>query len=77
MLRLFTFGSVNLEGPEPGDFHGVLAQPKRLALLVYLAAARPFGVHRRDALLALFWPDLEDTRARDALNQALRGGKGA
>ena len=72
MLRLFTFGSVNLEGPPEGDPGAVLAQSKRLALLVYLAAARPFGVHRRDELLALFWPDLDDTRARDALNQALR-----
>ena len=72
MLRLFTLGSVDLEGPPVGDPGAVLAQPKRLALLIYLAAARPFGVHRRDELLALFWPDLDDTRARDALNQALR-----
>ena len=72
MLRLFTFGSVNLEGAPTGDAGAVLAQPKRLALLVYLAAARPFRVHRRDDLLARFWPDLDDARARDALNQALR-----
>jgi len=72
MLRLFTFGSVELQDPSSGEAGAVLAQPKRLALLVYLAAARPFGVHRRDELLALFWPDLDDTRARDALNQALR-----
>ena len=72
MLRLFTFGAVDLQAPSAGDAGAVLAQPKRLALLVYLAAARPFGVHRRDELLALFWPDLDDTRARDALNQALR-----
>ena len=72
MLRLLTFGAVDLQGPSAGDAGAVLAQPKRLALLVYLAGARPFGVHRRDELLALFWPDLDDTRARDALNQALR-----
>jgi len=72
MLRLSTFGSVDLQDPEGRDLRPVLAQPKRLALLVYLAVARPFGVHRRDELLALFWPDLDDTRARDALNQALR-----
>ena len=72
MLRLRTFGSVDLQGPDDRDLRSVLAQPKRLALLIYLAAARPSGVHRRDELLALFWPDLDDTRARDALNQALR-----
>src|SRR5687768_1272183 len=72
MLRLFTFGSVELQDPSSGEAGAVLAQPKRLALLVYLATARPFRVHRRDDLLALFWPDLDDARARDALNQALR-----
>ena len=72
MLRLSTFGSVDLQDPEGRALRPVLAQPKRLALLVYLAAARPFAVHWRDELLALFWPDLDDTRARDALNQALR-----
>jgi serine/threonine protein kinase/DNA-binding SARP family transcriptional activator len=72
MLRIRTFGSVDLADSDGRDLRPVLAQPKRLALLIYLAAARPFAVHRRDELLALFWPDLDDARARDALNQALR-----
>jgi len=72
MLRLRTFGSVELEDPDGRDLRPVLAQPKRLALLIYLAASRPFAVHRRDELLALFWPELDDARARDALNQAMR-----
>ncbi|HTL05265.1 MAG TPA: protein kinase, partial [Gemmatimonadales bacterium] len=72
MLRLRTFGSVGLETADGRAVGAVLAQPKRLALLAYLAAAQPAGVHRRDNLLALFWPDLDDDRARDALNQALR-----
>ena len=44
MLRLSTFGSVDLQDPEGRDLRPVLAQPKRLALLIYLAAARPFAV---------------------------------
>jgi DNA-binding SARP family transcriptional activator/TolB-like protein/tRNA A-37 threonylcarbamoyl transferase component Bud32 len=72
MLRLRTFGSVDLEGPADRDLGAILAQPKRLALLVYLAAGRPLGARRRDELLGLFWPELDDVRARDALNQALR-----
>ena len=72
MFRLCTFGSVGLEDADGHALDPVLAQPKRLALLVFLAAARPAGVHRRDRLLALFWPDLDEARARDALNQALR-----
>ena len=46
-------------------------QAKRAALLAYLAAATPRGLHRRDKLLALFWPELDQARARAALNQAV------
>src|SRR5687768_13993232 len=42
-----------------------------MALLAYLAAALPRGPHRRDTLLALFWPESDGARARAALNQAL------
>src|SRR5205085_5937190 len=31
----------------------------------------PLGFHRRDALLALFWPELDEEHARDALSAAL------
>jgi adenylate cyclase len=48
-----------------------LSQPKRLALLVYLASARPRGFHSRDTLLGLFWPEADDSAARNALRQAL------
>ncbi|WKW13348.1 BTAD domain-containing putative transcriptional regulator [Pseudogemmatithrix spongiicola] len=44
---------------------------KRLALVVYLACARPRGFHRRDKLAALFWPELPDERARAALRTTL------
>lgn len=52
---------------------GLLERPKQLALLTYLLIARPRGFHRRDHLLALFWPELRDTRARHGLRQALYG----
>lgn len=72
MIRLRTFGVVDLRGSDGSELAAILGQPKRLALLIYLAAARPGGVHRRESLLALFWPELDEARARDALNQALR-----
>src|SRR5688572_23190964 len=72
LIRLRTLGSVELRSPDNRVLDAVLAQPKRVALLIYLAAARPTGFHRRDRLLALFWPELDESRARDALNQALR-----
>ncbi len=49
----------------------MLQQPKRLALLVYLASAKPGKLIRRDSLLALFWPELDQDHARAALRRAL------
>jgi DNA-binding SARP family transcriptional activator/tetratricopeptide (TPR) repeat protein len=49
----------------------VPVQPKRLALLAYLVVAQPRGVHRRDTVVALFWPELGQDEARRALRQAL------
>jgi DNA-binding SARP family transcriptional activator len=73
MIGLRTLGSVALHGPDGREIEAVLRQPKRLALLVYLAVARPRGFQRRDTLLGLFWPELGEARARNALGQALHG----
>ncbi len=53
------------------DSRGVLGQPKRLALLAYLALATPLRPHRRDSLVALFWPESDSDQARHSLRQAL------
>ncbi len=50
----------------------VLAQPKRLGLLVFLTLRRQGGFLRRDELLGALWPDSPEDRARAALRQALR-----
>jgi DNA-binding SARP family transcriptional activator/TolB-like protein len=72
MFVLRTLGPVDLSNDEGHKLHTVVAQPKRLALLVYLALARPRGgLHRRDSLIALFWPEATADRARAALSQAL------
>jgi serine/threonine-protein kinase len=49
----------------------IARQPKRAALLAYLVAAQPRGLHRRDKIVALFWPELDARHARNALSQAL------
>jgi DNA-binding SARP family transcriptional activator/TolB-like protein len=71
MIRLHTLGSLDLRGLDGQELHAVLAQPKRAALLVYLALAAPHRAHRRDSLLALFWPEQDSEHARNALNQAV------
>lgn len=45
--------------------------PKLLALLTFLAVESPRGSVRRDRLLATFWPEADEARARNALNQAV------
>src|SRR5260370_18722313 len=66
-------GALNLLGAGGHELKSVLAQPKRVALLAYLAAATPRRLHRRDSLVALFWPELDQEHARPALRQALHG----
>jgi eukaryotic-like serine/threonine-protein kinase len=71
VITIRLFGAVDLRGGNGQELRGVLAQPKRLALLAYLAAAEPAGPHRRDTLLGLFWPELDQERARNNLSQAV------
>lgn len=70
-LRVTLFGALDVRDAAGTGFDAVLAQPKRAALLAYLAATHGRGLRRRDSLLALFWPELSERRARDALNSAL------
>lgn len=73
MVEFRVLGAVNLLSADGRELRPVLAQPKRVALLAYLAAGSPRGFHRRDSLLALFWPELDQEHARAALRQALHG----
>lgn len=71
MFRLRMLGQMDLRDPEAREVTAVLVQPKRLALLAYLAMTGATGFQRRDLLLALFWPDVSEPRARNALRQAV------
>jgi DNA-binding SARP family transcriptional activator len=70
VIQLQTLGALNLQR-DGVEVRSVLSQPKRLALLVYLATAQPRGFHSRDTLLGLLWPEADDSAARNALRQAL------
>ena len=71
MIRLQVLGAVDLVDDEGVSLDAVLSQPKRLALLTYLALARPLGFHRREVLLALLWPQSRLSAGRNSLRQAL------
>ena len=72
MIRLRVLGSLELRDDGARELTDIVAQPKRVALLAYLATAMPAGLHRRDKVLAFFWPEFDDARARAALNSAAR-----
>lgn len=71
LVELRILGSLQLSASDGHSMAALARQAKRTALLAYLAAAVPRGVHRRDTLLALFWPESDTPHARAALNQAL------
>ena len=78
-IEFRVLGTLDLKSGGKEDFGPLLAQPKRVALLVYLCLQKPRGLHRRDTLVALFWPDSDQAHARNSLRNsihALRRGIG-
>lgn len=71
MLELRVLGTLQLSASDGREVKALVHQAKRAALLAYLATAVPRGLHRRDKLLALFWPEFDEQRARAALSQAI------
>jgi serine/threonine-protein kinase len=69
MIEFRVLGAVELRNEAGREIAAVLAQPKRLGLLIYLAVTPGFS--RRDKLVGLLWPDFEQSRARQALNKAV------
>jgi len=70
MIELRLLGTLHLKGTDGRAVPVILAQPKRLVLLAYLAL-HPDGA-RRDSVVAMFWPELDTGHARGALRQSLR-----
>ena len=71
MITFRLLGPLHLTDAAGREVRSLLTRPRRLALLAYLAAATPRSLHRRDNLLARFWPELDQEHARAALRQAL------
>jgi serine/threonine-protein kinase len=71
MLHCRLLGSPDLTDGTGRRLEAVLNQPKRFALLAYLAVEARGAPVQRDKLAALFWEELDQERARHALRQAL------
>ena len=70
MIDIRVLGTLEIHGPD-GTPVGALTQPKRLALLLYLALAEPSGPKSRDSLMALLWPEADADSARHSLRNAI------
>jgi len=71
MIRFEILGTVDLKTADGTTADAFLKQPKSVGLLAFLAVARPNGFVRRDELLGMLWPDLDQTSARRALSSQL------
>lgn len=71
MIEFRVLGGVQLSAKRPGGARDAVIQPKRMALLLYLALAEPTGMHARDRLLALLWPEADEESARHSLRNGL------
>ena len=71
MIELRLLGLHGLRGSDGREISALPAQPKRFALLAYLAIGSGDGYHRRDTVAAMFWPDLDQLAARRALRNTL------
>src|ERR1700681_4161416 len=69
ILRLL--GGIGLSTADGREVDELLRKPKIVGLLAFFAMPRPGTWHRRDSLLATFWPELDQGRARTALRSAL------
>jgi DNA-binding SARP family transcriptional activator len=67
--RVLLFGPADITGTE--EARRLIRQPKAFFLLAYLLVARPRGLQSRDRVIAMFWPDQDETRARGSLRAAL------
>ncbi|MFN0178387.1 MAG: hypothetical protein ACKVZ0_06270 [Gemmatimonadales bacterium] len=73
IYELQTLGTVGIRCYDEDNLStATTVQPKRLAILAYLAMAPRRRLRRRDQVVAMFWPESDETHARGALSQALR-----
>jgi len=69
--RIDVLGTSSLRGDEGKLIQSVLQQPRRFALLVYLALESRSGPVQRDTVLGVFWPEKSQDNARGSLKQAI------
>jgi len=70
-IAVFLLGGIEIRGIDHEVADRVLAQAKLTALLAFLALSPAQRPQRRDRIVAMLWPELDQTRARAALRKAV------
>ena len=71
MLEFRTLGTIELRGEDGTPIDEPLRHAKRTALLAYLASPDPARRHRRETVVALLWPELDESHGRGMLRHEL------
>ena len=71
MHRFELLGTIDLRDGHDRVVSTLVAQPKRIALLAYLSIASADAPVRRDVVLGLLWPELDEDHARNALSKGI------
>jgi DNA-binding SARP family transcriptional activator len=71
MFEFRTLGTIDLRGEDGTSVSEPLRHSKRIALLAYLALPHPVRSHRRETLIALLWPELDESHGRGMLRHEL------
>jgi DNA-binding SARP family transcriptional activator len=71
MIEFWTLGTFTLRTADGRTGSKLLARPKCLAILAYLAVVAHSSLVPRDTLLGLFWPETDESHARQALRQVI------
>lgn len=70
-VNVRALGSLEVHNGRGEELRAMHAQPKRLALFIYMALSGPGTLHSREKLCAMFWPESPEDLARLSLRQAL------
>lgn len=82
MIEFTTLGGIDLRSGDGQRIRTLLGQPKKIAILAYIAGSSRGSSRERSMLQAMFWPEQDDGHARHSLNQTLHvlrtglGGQG-
>jgi DNA-binding SARP family transcriptional activator len=71
MFRMCAFGDPILSDEDGRPLNGIMRRTKLFALLIFLACDQLDRPHRREEVVAIFWPESDGSRGRNSLRQSL------